>query len=112
MRLNNLMKGVASAATIAGLAATLGATLAQAQDSGADKKYKIYLAMSYSGNSWQSEAANIVKALAKTPPYDKQVELTEVISGTDPQAQISAYESMIAGRRRRRHQLPDLRPPR
>ncbi|MCB8840498.1 sugar ABC transporter substrate-binding protein [Aurantimonas sp. VKM B-3413] len=95
MRLNNLMKGVASAATIAGLAATLSATLAQAQDAGADKKYKIYLAMSYSGNSWQSEAANIVKALAKTPPYDKEVELTEVISGTDPQAQISAYESMI-----------------
>jgi len=66
---------------------------ASAQD--ADKKFKIYLSLSYSGNSWQSEAANIVKALAATPPYDKQVELIEVISGTDPQAQISAYESMI-----------------
>jgi ABC-type sugar transport system substrate-binding protein len=66
---------------------------ANAQD--ADKKFKIYLSLSYSGNSWQSEAANIVKALAATPPYDKQVELIEVISGTDPQAQISAYESMI-----------------
>ncbi len=32
---------------------------------------------------------------AATPPYDKLVELKEVISGTDPQAQISAYESMI-----------------
>lgn len=60
-----------------------------------DKKFKIYLSLSYSGNAWQSEAANIVKALAATPPYDKQVELIEVISGTDPQAQISAYESMI-----------------
>lgn len=60
-----------------------------------DKKFKIYLSLSYSGNSWQSEAANIVKALAQTPPYDKTVELKEVISGTDPQAQISAYESMI-----------------
>lgn len=59
------------------------------------EKYKIYLALSYSGNAWQSEAANIVKALAKTPPYDEEVELTEVISGTDPQGQISAYESMI-----------------
>lgn len=73
------------------IAALTGA--ASAQD--ADKKYKIYLSLSYSGNSWQSEAANIVKALAATPPYDKQVELIEVISGTDPQAQISAYESMI-----------------
>lgn len=61
-----------------------------------DKKFKIYLSLSYSGNSWQSEAANIVKALAATPPYNDMVELTEVISGTDPQAQIAAYESMIA----------------
>lgn len=71
------------------LAATLGG--AQAQD-----KFKIYLSLSYSGNAWQSEAANIVKALAATPPYDKMVELKEVISGTDVQAQISAYESMIS----------------
>lgn len=66
---------------------------ALAQD---DEKFQIYLSLSYSGNSWQSEAANIVKALAKTPPYDEMVELTEVISGTDPQAQISDYQSMIA----------------
>jgi ribose transport system substrate-binding protein len=59
------------------------------------KKLKIFLSLSYSGNSWQSEAANIVKALAQTPPYDQLVELKEVISGTDPQAQIAAYESMI-----------------
>jgi ribose transport system substrate-binding protein len=65
---------------------------ARAQD---QEKFKIYLSLSYSGNAWQSEAANIVKALAATPPYDQMVELTEVISGTDPQAQISAYESMI-----------------
>jgi ribose transport system substrate-binding protein len=58
--------------------------------------YIVYLSLSYSGNAWQSEAANLVKALAKTPPYDKMVELREVISGTDVQAQISAYESIIA----------------
>lgn len=62
----------------------------------ADGKWLIYLSLSYSGNSWQSEAANIVKALAATPPFDETVELIEVISGTDPQAQISDYESMIA----------------
>jgi ribose transport system substrate-binding protein len=78
--------------------AALGLSLL-AQDAAAqEKKYKIYLSLSYSGNSWQSEAANIVKALAKTPPYDKMVELTEVISGTDPQAQIAAYESMISAK--------------
>jgi ribose transport system substrate-binding protein len=63
-----------------------------------DKKFKIYLSLSYSGNDWQTEAANIVKALAATPPYDKMVDLREVISGTDVQAQISAYESMIAAK--------------
>ncbi|MBB4122580.1 sugar ABC transporter substrate-binding protein [Martelella radicis] len=82
---------------IAALAAAVGASAmlahpAVAQDK---EKFKIYLSLSYSGNAWQSEAANIVKALAATPPYDQTVELIEVISGTDPQAQISAYESMI-----------------
>lgn len=61
-----------------------------------DDKFLIYLSLSYSGNMWQSEAANIVKALAETPPYDEMVELKEVISGTDPQQQIAAYQSMIA----------------
>jgi ribose transport system substrate-binding protein len=89
--MKSLVRGAAAAllgaATLAGLAA--GTASAE------DKKFKIYLAMSYSGNAWQSEAANIVKALAQTAPYDKMVELKEVISGTDPQAQIAAYESMI-----------------
>jgi len=80
-----------------GAAAAMGLLAATAAPSQAqDKKLKIYLSLSYSGNNWQSEAANIVKALAATPPYDKMVELKEVISGTDVQAQISAYESMIS----------------
>ena len=62
----------------------------------ADGKWLIYLAQSYSGNAWQSETANIIKALAATPPFSDKVKLVQVISGTDPQAQISDYESMIA----------------
>jgi ribose transport system substrate-binding protein len=79
-----------AAAAAGGLLAAAGPSQAQ------DKKLKIYLSLSYSGNAWQSEAANIVKALAATPPYDKMVDLKEVISGTDVQAQISAYESMVS----------------
>ena len=90
--LKHRLKLAASAMVLA--AAALGAT-APAKAQGEDGKYKIYLSLSYSGNAWQSEAANIVKALAATPPYDEMVDLVEVISGTDPQAQISAYESMI-----------------
>ncbi|MEQ8897295.1 MAG: sugar ABC transporter substrate-binding protein [Roseovarius sp.] len=76
-------------------AAGLALSVAMAGGAHADEPFKVYLSLSYSGNAWQSEAANIVKALANTPPYDQMVELEEVISGTDPQAQISAYESMI-----------------
>jgi len=79
-----------------GIAAQYGVSSASAQAAPKKDKYLIYLSLSYSGNAWQSESANVVKALAKTPPYDKIVELREVISGTDVQAQISAYESMIA----------------
>ena len=68
------------------------ATHASAQQ----KKFKIYLSMSYSGNAWQTETSNLVKALAATPPYDKLVDLKVVISGVDPQAQASAYESMVS----------------
>ena len=46
-----------------------------AQAKSKDGKHLIYLSLSYSGNSWQSEAANIVKALAATPPYNETVEL-------------------------------------
>ena len=78
------------------LAAAAGVALLASATAQAQEKVKIFLSLSYSGNAWQSEAANIVKALAATPPYDKLVDLREVISGTDVQAQISAYESMIS----------------
>lgn len=84
-----------SRSLVAGLSLLAAGTMWSGDTQAQDKKFKIYLSLSYSGNSWQSEAANIVKALAATPPYNDLVELKEVISGTDPQAQISAYESMI-----------------
>jgi ribose transport system substrate-binding protein len=64
--------------------------------SAAEPSYKVFLDMSYSGNTWQAAAANGVKALAETAPYDKQVEFKTVISGTDVQHQISDLQSMIA----------------
>src|SRR3954454_20324131 len=64
---------------------------AQAQD----KPYKVFLDMSYSGNIWQAAAANGIKALATTPPYDKMIEFKTIISGTDVQKQISDIQSMI-----------------
>jgi len=60
------------------------------------KKFKIYLSMSISGGGWLTAASNAIKALAATPPYDKMVDLQEVITGPNPQPQIAAYENMIA----------------
>jgi ribose transport system substrate-binding protein len=59
------------------------------------KKFKVYLSMSVTGGGWLTAASNSIKALAATPPYDRLVDLQEVISGPDPQPQIAAYESMI-----------------
>ncbi|WP_193174576.1 sugar ABC transporter substrate-binding protein [Oricola nitratireducens] len=94
MKLTKTAKALALAALVG--AGTQLASTDVASAKTADGKWLIYLSLSYSGNSWQSEAANIVKALAATPPFKDTVELVEVISGTDPQAQISDYESMIA----------------
>ena len=90
--IRKLLTTTCVAAAALASAFTIGIGSASADE---PKKFKIFLSLSYSGNAWQSEAANIVKALAQTPPYDQTVELKEVISGTDPQAQIAAYESMI-----------------
>ena len=49
---------------IAGAAAGIAAGLAAAGTAQAAEKYKIYLSMSYIGNDWQAEAANVVKAMA------------------------------------------------
>jgi ribose transport system substrate-binding protein len=62
---------------------------------GGNKTYKVYLDLSYSGNAWSNSAANMIQALAQTPPYDKQVEFHKIISGADIAKQISDLQSMI-----------------
>jgi len=59
------------------------------------KKYKVYNALSYSGNAWADSAANMIHALAVTPPYDKMVEFTKTISGNDISKHLSDLQSMI-----------------
>jgi len=93
------MARVKNRTALKALLSAAGATalaLSAATTSHAEQHYKVFLDMSYSGNSWQAAAANGVKALAFTPPYDKSVEFKTVISGTDVQHQISDLQSMIA----------------
>lgn len=58
--------------------------------------YKIALSLSYTGNDWQNEAANLVKAEAATPPYDKKVQLRVDIAGADVTKQIQTINNEIA----------------
>ena len=88
-----ISRGIAKAAAAALVSSLCVVPLSQAN---AKDHYKVFLNMSYSGNSWQAAAANGIKALAATPPYDKTVEFKTVISGTDVQRQISDLQSMIA----------------
>ena len=88
---------IETASSIVTISVAAGALLAGAASPvQAEDHYKVFLDMSYSGNSWQASAANGIKALAGTPPYDKSVEFKTVISGTDVQHQISDLQSMIA----------------
>jgi len=64
-------------------------------DSGDDGKFIVYNNLSYSGNAWSNSAANMIEALAGTPPYDDEVEFRKVISGADISKQISDLQSMI-----------------
>ena len=55
-------------ALLAGMAAcAFGLSAAEAAE-----KYKIFLSMSYIGNDWQAEAANMVKAMAAHKSHGRQ----------------------------------------
>jgi len=75
-------------AAAAGLA--LMAPAAQAAE-----KMKIYLSMSYIGNDWQAEAANMLKAMALHKSYADKVDLQVQVAGPNAQKQIQQINSMV-----------------
>lgn len=58
--------------------------------------WKVALSLSYTGNDWQNDAANLVKAEAKTAPYDKKVNLRVDIAGADVTKQIQTINNEIS----------------
>lgn len=68
----------------------LGATAAQAQE-----KYKIFLSMSYIGNDWQAEAANMIKAMAAHSSMVDRVDLQVQVAGPNAQRQIQQINAMV-----------------
>src|ERR1700735_3963134 len=77
------------------LVSVLAAGIAAAPAVHAAQKHKIFLSMSYVGNDWQTEAANMVKAMAATPDLKDKVDLEVQVAGTDAQKQIQQINSMV-----------------
>jgi ribose transport system substrate-binding protein len=61
----------------------------------AGKKYRIFLSMSYIGNDWQAEAANMVKAMAASKDYRDRVSLEVQVAGPNAQRQIQQINAMV-----------------
>ncbi|MBP0580275.1 ABC transporter substrate-binding protein [Labrys sp. LIt4] len=61
----------------------------------AKDKYKIYLSMSYIGNDWQGEAANMVKAMAASKEMADKVDLQVQVAGPNAQRQIQQINAMV-----------------
>ena len=87
MRLSSCV--IAAAALGAAFLATAGIS-AQAGD-----KFKVFLSMSYIGNDWQAEAANMVKAMADHTSLRDKVDLTVQVAGPNAQRQIQQINAMV-----------------
>lgn len=61
----------------------------------ADEPHKVFLSMSYIGNDWQAEAANLIKALAAHPDYAERVDLQVQVAGPNAQRQIQQINAMV-----------------
>ena len=58
-------------------------------------KFKIFLSMSYIGNDWQAEAANMVKAMAAHKSMADKVDLQVQVAGPNAQRQIQQINAMV-----------------
>lgn len=87
--MKSTMKKLAAGALVA-LAGTAMSLPAQAAE-----KMKIFLSMSYIGNDWQAEAANMLKAMAAHKNYADKVDLQVQVAGPNAQKQIQQINSMV-----------------
>jgi ribose transport system substrate-binding protein len=76
-------------------AALLAATVLAPSGASAAEKFKIFLSMSYIGNDWQAEAANMVKAMAAHSSMQDKVDLQVQVAGPNAQRQIQQINAMV-----------------
>jgi ribose transport system substrate-binding protein len=80
---------------LAGLAMAAALSAITATSAWAEEKFDVYLSMSYIGNDWQAEAANMLKALAAHPNYADKVNLQVQVAGPNAQRQIQQINAMV-----------------
>lgn len=61
----------------------------------AQEKQKVFLSMSYIGNDWQAEAANMVKAMAASKALRDKIDLEVQVAGPNAQRQIQQINAMV-----------------
>ncbi|MBZ9967209.1 sugar ABC transporter substrate-binding protein [Mesorhizobium sp. BR1-1-2] len=88
------MKSMIRKCALGAMAAAAGLAL-MAPAAQAAEKMKIYLSMSYIGNDWQAEAANMLKAMALHKSYADRVDLQVQVAGPNAQKQIQQINSMV-----------------
>jgi ribose transport system substrate-binding protein len=82
-------------AALASFAALMAAASLAQSASAEEKRHKIYLSMSYIGNDWQAEAANMLKAMAASKDYRDRVDLKVQVAGPNAQKQIQQINAMV-----------------
>jgi ribose transport system substrate-binding protein len=88
MRLNTCLSRLSVGATV-----LAGAMAMAGMASAADKKYQFYLSLSYVGNGWQTQAQNMMSAMAKY--YSDKADFHVQASGPVAQRQIQQINSMV-----------------
>lgn len=83
------------AVCFAAIAALVLIGLAGTEGEAQAKKYKIYLSMSYHGNDWQAENANMMQAMAKSKNYRDKVDVEVQVAGPDAQKQSQQINAMV-----------------
>ena len=76
--------------TTTALALAATGTIANAQES-----VKAYLSMSYIGNDWQNEAAQMIEAVTKSSAFADHVQFETQVAGPNAQKQIQQINAMV-----------------
>ncbi|WP_457300375.1 sugar ABC transporter substrate-binding protein [Phyllobacterium sp. P5_D12] len=87
--------GIGSIIRRAAACACLVSGMAMIGHAEAAEKHKIFLSMSFIGNDWQAEAANMVKAMAAHKDYADKVDLQVQVAGPNAQRQIQQINAMV-----------------